>query len=278
MKIAFVTCVQLGLSCIERIYEIGGKLDLLITIHDHKSVKKAGRIYLDNFSTLHNIPLLKISHINDEEVIERIKRDEIDWLFIIGWSQIANSNLINSPKMGAVGMHPTLLPIGRGRASVPWAIIKGLEKTGVTMFKLDEGVDTGAILGQYEIPLSNVKTATELYKDVNEAHKFLIDKVWPLLINDKAELSTQNDEAATYWEGRKPEDGLITTEMDIEYVSRLVRATTHPYPGAFYIENDKKYVVWSAKFTAIKPTTGETFLSLKDGFLIPIHYDILTIQ
>ena len=86
MKIAFATCVQLGLSCIEEIYNINGKLDLLITLKDEKAKSKSGRIYLDEIAEKYNVPLLKIDNINDLEVIEALKKHEIDWLFIIGWS------------------------------------------------------------------------------------------------------------------------------------------------------------------------------------------------
>ena len=65
MKVAFVTCVQLGRSCIEEILRIGGKLDLLITLEDEQAKNKSGRIYLDDLSQLYGIPLLKIRNIND---------------------------------------------------------------------------------------------------------------------------------------------------------------------------------------------------------------------
>ena len=93
IKVAFVTCVQIGLSCIEEIYKIEGKLDLLITLHDKKAKKKSGRIYLDDFSRQHNIPLVKINNVNDQEVVDTLEAYDIDWLFIIGWSQIAYKNL-----------------------------------------------------------------------------------------------------------------------------------------------------------------------------------------
>src|SRR5690606_23924645 len=122
-NMALATCVQLGRSCIEEIYRIGGKLDLLITLHDEKAKKKSGRIYLDDISQTHRIPLLKISNINDPEVIEALIQYRIDWLFIIGWSQIARKEVLETPNKGCIGMHPTLLPVGRGRAAIPWAII-----------------------------------------------------------------------------------------------------------------------------------------------------------
>lgn len=265
MKFAFVTCVQLGYSCIEKIYEIGGKLDLVITLHDHKAKKKSGRVYLDSFCAAHSIPIFKINHINDDEVTESIRAHEIDWLFIIGWSQIASSELINSPRKGVIGMHPTLLPEGRGRASIPWAIIKGLDKTGVTMFKMDEGVDTGQILSQYEIPIAEWETSCTLYKKVNAAHEVLIAKIWEDLKNDNIQLIVQDETKASYWEGRTPVDGLINSSMSLTEVDRLVRATTHPYPGAFFEREGKKIIVWEGQFTKPENDLEYEAIHLTDG-------------
>lgn len=269
MKMAFATCVQLGLSCIEETYRIGGNLDLLITLKDEKAKSKSGRVYLDEFSREHNIPLLKINNINNSEVIERLRQQNIDWLFIIGWSQIAKLELLNTPNLGCIGIHPTLLPVGRGRAAVPWAILKGLGETGVTMFKLDEGVDTGPIIGQVKISLSKDETATTLYSRVNQAHVTLISKYWNLIIKNKAEMIIQNEVDATEWPGRKPEDGEIFNSMTMDEADKFVRAVTHPYPGAFYKDGDRTIRIWSAK---TDQNQGE--IKLNDGYLTPIDYEI----
>ena len=97
MKIAFCTCVQIGKSCIEAILSAGGQFNLLLTLHDHKSQKKSGRVYLDDIANDNGIPLFKLNHINDADVAEVLKKYDIDWLFIIGWSQIASFNLLNIP-------------------------------------------------------------------------------------------------------------------------------------------------------------------------------------
>jgi len=269
MKIAFVTCVQLGLSCIEEIYNIGGKLDLLITLKDEKAKKKSGRIYLDDIATKYNTPLLKINNINDTEVIEKLNKYKIDWLFIIGWSQIAKQEVLNTPTNGCIGMHPTLLPKGRGRASIPWAIIKGLDKTGVTMFKLDEGVDTGDIIGQEVIELNKETKASDLYEDVNQTHIKLISKYWDDIIEGKVVLKKQNNDEATEWSGRTAKDGEIFKTMSMNEAEKLVRAVTHPYPGAFYIKNQKKTIIWSAKISKEKGS-----IKLKDGYLEPLEYEV----
>lgn len=265
MKIGFVTCVQLGLSCMEAIYQVGGRLDLAITLPDDKAAQKSGRVYLDQFCIEKQIPLLKVGHIDDSEVLDVIKKMELDWLFIIGWSQIAGQTLLDAPKLGVLGMHPTLLPLGRGRAAIPWAILKGLDKTGVTLFKLDSGVDTGPIADQFVIPLSTKSDASELYDAVNQAHMELIKNVMPKILAGTLVLKEQDHSIATLWSGRRPEDGQINIFGSVTDAERLIRAVTHPYPGAFFYEGERKIVVWRADISMVIPQTK--YIEFKDGYL-----------
>lgn len=269
-NIAFATCVRLGRSCIEKIIEMGGPLSLLITLRDDKAAAKSGRVYIDDIAETQGLPLLKVRNINDPEVHEAVREMEIDWLFVIGWSQIVRPQLLSLPRKGCVGMHPTLLPEGRGRAAVPWAILNGLEKTGVSMFLLDEGVDTGDILGQVEIPLSGKTTAAELYEKVEGAHVLLIEKYWKQLLEDSISAVPQDETKATVWGGRRPEDGEILPEMTMAEAERMVRAVTHPYPGAFFVRSGRKVTVWSAETGDVKM---ENAFGLADGYLYPVDYE-----
>lgn len=247
MKFGFVTCVQLGLDCLEEIYAIGGKVDLLITLKDDDAKKKSGRIYLDDFARKHKVPLIKTSHISEISVTQQVVEAGIDWLFVIGWSQIAYSSTLSAPKKGCIGIHPTLLPVGRGRAAIPWAIIYGLEATGVTMFKLDAGVDTGPIVSQYKIALNKNTTATSLYKDVAVAHRHLMRIAFPNLLDETISLKPQDESRATNWCARSPDDGYIHQSMSVYQVDRIVRATTRPYPGAFADINGKRFTIWGGQ-------------------------------
>ena len=268
MKMAFTTCVQLGKSCIEQVLRIGGHFDLFITLKDEQAKNKSGRIYLDDLAEKEHTPLLKVRHINDPEVIAALKEHEIDWLFIIGWSQIAGKEVLAAPKQGIIGMHPTLLPFGRGRAAIPWAILKGLPETGVTMFKMDEGVDTGDIIAQGRIPLHEGITATQLYQLVDQMHVSLMAQCWKELAEGTVTLRPQDESKATIWPGRKPEDGEITSDMTMQEADRMVRAVTHPYPGAFWRGAKGTLRIWSAQ---VSKDGGA--IRLKDGFLEPIEFD-----
>lgn len=269
IRTAFATCVQLGLSCIQEVYRLGGRFDLFITLKDDMAAQKSGRIYLDEVASAHGTELLKIRNINDPEVIAALKTHGIDWLFIIGWSQIARQEVLNAPKRGCIGMHPTLLPKGRGRAAIPWAILYDLPETGVTMFRLDEGVDTGDIIAQGVIPMRDGITATELYHLVDEMHVELMRRHWNEIVSGHVTCTPQDSSQATVWSGRKPEDGEIFSSMTMREAGRMVRAVTHPYPGAFLRQGGKTLRIWSAK---VDPESGA--IRLKDGYLTPIEYEV----
>lgn len=261
MRFGFVTCVELGLACMEEIYRVGGSLDLAITLRDDLAKAKSGRVYIDDFCIRRRIELTRVGSVNDGESIQAITSQNIDWLFIIGWSQIASRQVLGAPTKGCLGMHPTLLPQGRGRAAIPWAILKGLSQTGLTLFKLDEGVDTGPIAAQEVLQLSADETATSLYRRVADAHKTLIARVWPELTADRIRLRQQDNSMATHWPSRRPADGSISSDMTGVCVDRLVRATTHPYPGAFVDLSDKRYRIWSGR---THPGTGRRPAQLVD--------------
>ena len=266
MRFGFVSCVQLGKACVEEIMSFGGHLELLVTLTDDRGADKAGRAYFDELANEFGIPLHKVGNINDRDALRVLKSADLDWLFVVGWSQIAAPDVLASARLGALGIHPTLLPEGRGRASIPWAILKGLGQTGVTLFCLDAGVDTGPILMQEVLPLARDESATSLYARVTEAHRTLVRRIWPELQLGMPQSHEQDESRATTWPGRRPEDGEIVETMTVAEVERLVRAVTHPYPGAFRRWPDGSCLrIWSGE-----PLTGDAppdalVLSLADG-------------
>lgn len=247
MRLGFVTCVELGISCIEALYRKGAALDVVLTLKDNIAVKKSGRVFLDQFCEENSIPLHKVQNINDQLSLKAIKNADLDWLFIIGWSQIAGRDVLCSTRNGVIGMHPTLLPEGRGRASIPWAILKKKTKTGVTAFKMDSGVDTGPILVQKEVALKEFEDATSLYSSINSAHVEVMEYVVEKVLSNTLVMVPQDEAVATVWSGRSPKDGELTLGSSVEEAELLVRACTKPYPGAFlWVDGKRKLTIWKA--------------------------------
>jgi methionyl-tRNA formyltransferase len=144
-------------------------------------------------------------------------------------------------------MHPTLLPRHRGRAPIPWAILSGLAKTGVTLFEItDPTADSGPIVGQVEVPIARDETATTLYARLAEAHISLVREAMPAMVAGAEPRIPQDPKRASSWLKRTPLDGIIDWETRAPYLYDWVRAQTRPYPGAFTWLDDEKVVVWRA--------------------------------
>ena len=237
----------------EEIYSQGGRLAFALTLTDTQAPNKSGRIYLDDFCSRHSIALFKSRNMNDPEAVEFVRSQSVDWLFVIGWSHIARPPLLSTLRRGALGIHPTLLPVGRGRSAIPWTIIRGLPEAGATLFKLDDGVDTGPVIAKERIPLGARETATELYAKLITAHRNLIRHAWPDIAADRVREIPQDDSKATVWPARTPDDGRLEPLMTVSEADRLVRATTHPYPGAFLDQGSKRLRIWSGSIAGSAP-------------------------
>ena len=145
-------------------------------------------------------------------------------------------------------MHPTLLPRHRGRAAIPWAILSGLARTGVTLFEIvDATADSGPIVGQREVPIDRDETATTLYDKVTAAHVELSGVRAAARSTGRRRGSPQDTRRASYWPKRTPADGIIDWETRAPYLYDWVRAQTRPYPGAFTYLGEEKVVVWRAR-------------------------------
>lgn len=273
-RIGFVTCVKLGLECLEALARRGPKIDLVISLNDDKAPNKSGRVYLDEFCNRSELPLVKVDNINDENALKKIQRHELDWVFVIGWSQILGSSALNLASQGSIGAHPTLLPQGRGNAAVPWAILKGLDKTGVSFFRMDHGVDTGPILHQEVIPIDPNETANTLYRKITDAHVEGICELVPRLLDGSLEERHQDAKQATVWPKRRPSDGRIDQTMTVAEVERLVRAVTHPYPGAFWDSKGERVRIWSGEIVDCNDLQQGRRIKLVDGCYDALEFEI----
>jgi methionyl-tRNA formyltransferase len=186
--------------------------------------------------------------VNAPDTIAAIREADPDLVFVVGWSQLVMDEFIGLPRHGVFGMHPTLLPRHRGRAAIPWAILSGLAKTGVTLFQIADGTaDSGPIVGQVEVPITPDETATTLYDKVTATHLELVREHVPRLIDGTAERTPQDTRRASAWPKRTPADGIIDWETRAPYLYDWVRAQTRPYPGAFTYLGEDRLVIWRAR-------------------------------
>ena len=265
-KIAIAGAVNSSLKTFEKLLEHDCNVVAALTINPEKSKFISGYQDLKLRAEVEKIPAVYFNNINDDEVYEFLKLKEVDYLFVVGLSQLVKKRMLNLPKHGTIGFHPTRLPQGRGRGAVAWII---LEKApgAATFFLIDEGMDSGPILCQKEFQISKDDYAFEVIEKIKNCIDAVLDSFLPQLNSWQINPIEQIEEKATYLGRRKPKDGLIDWKNDLEDIYRLIRASSKPLPGAFSYYNESKVVIFKAKIEEKKRYIGVPgrILKIKNG-------------
>ena len=189
--------------------------------------------------------------VNTPDWIERIKTWEPDLIFSFYYRNMIKEEILNIPRLGAFNMHGSLLPKYRGRVPINWAVLHGEKETGVTLHHMVKRADAGDIVDQEAVPIGREDTAQDVFGKCVAAARLVLERQLEALTQGTAPRRKQDESQATYFGGRKPEDGRIDWTTSAENIYNLIRAVTQPYPGAFTEVDGKKLFVWWAK-----PLTG----------------------
>jgi methionyl-tRNA formyltransferase len=248
MRTVWVSFDTIGRDCLEAAAESGVEVVGVVTLPGPVDPNRSGQCSFDEVAGRLGADLHETRDVNSEETLAFVGGLEPELVFVVGWSQLVRDPFIALAREGVFGMHPTLLPRHRGRAPIPWAILSGLARTGVTLFEIvDATADSGAIVGQAEVLISPDETASTLFERLAEAHTELIREYVPLLLWREAPRISQDPRRASTWHKRVPADGIIDWETRAPYLYDWVRAQTRPYPGAFTWLGDEKVIVWRAR-------------------------------
>ena len=269
-RVVWVSFDIVGLRCLEAASRAGAHVVGIVALPASEDQPAGWCSFGETAGRLH-AGLVETRDINAPETVRAVAQFAPDMIFVVGWSQLLREPIIGLAAQGVFGMHPTLLPRHRGRAPIPWAILSGLTKTGVSLFEIaNPSADSGAIIGQMEVPIRPDETATTLYELILSAHVALIDRCVPLLLAGTAPRQPQDPRRASSWPKRVPEDGIIDWDTRSWSLYDWVRAQTRPYPGAYTYLGDEKLVVWRARPTdsEIVGSAGTVVEHRKEGVVV----------
>lgn len=195
----------------------------------------------------HNIPVFTPDNINHPLWVEKIAELKPDVLFSFYYRDILSAEILDIPAAGCFNLHGSLLPKYRGRVPTNWAIINGETQTGVTLHVMTPGIDNGDIVAQEKVTIAADDTAQTLSEKQVATASALLDATLPVIKKGKISATPQNNAEATYFGGRKAEDGAIDWQQSATAVHNLVRAVTRPYPGAFTFAGQRKLLIWEVE-------------------------------
>ena len=200
MKVVWLSANKFGYEVLKEAIKLEGiGIAAIITLSDKATTVMYDGIDKDKWGEF-GVPVYRIERIDDEG--DLLKELSPDVLMACGWRQIINKNILDLPKKGTIGFHPTLLPKNRGPAPIINTILNGVKKSGVTMFYLDEGLDSGDIIGQAEFEIADNDYASDVYEKVIDGGKKLVKQFLPLLAKGEAPRIPQNESEATFFEKR----------------------------------------------------------------------------
>jgi methionyl-tRNA formyltransferase len=176
-----------------------------------------------------------------------------DLLFAVSWRYLVPPEVFRQARLGAFVLHDSLLPGYRGFAPTVWAIANGEKRTGATLCRMEEAVDSGEIIDQAVVPIGPEETIAEVLPRVTATYLEILARTLPQLLAGSAAGQAQDESQATYCCARRPEDNEIDWLAGTDRIHDLIRAVTHPYPGAYTELDGRRLRVWSARRIAGAP-------------------------
>jgi methionyl-tRNA formyltransferase len=178
------------------------------------------------------------------EVAEQLRAMAPEAMVVVGYGQIIPKSILDTPPMGIINVHASLLPKYRGAAPIQWAIARGETRTGVTTMKIDAGLDTGDVLLQWETEIGPEETAVELGIRLAAAGGDLLVKT----LEELGRIAPQKQDAAraTHAPILKKEDGRIDWSMDAQEIVNRVRGLV-PWPGCYGFLRGQRLHIWRSK-------------------------------
>lgn len=193
------------------------------------------------------LPVFQPTKLRDGAVAEQIRKMAAEVIVVVAYGRILPDDILASAPRGAINVHFSLLPKYRGAAPVNWALVNGEKETGVTIMKMDAGLDTGDILMTEKITIYDHETAQELMARSSVAGADLLSRTLAQL--DAISPTKQNDEDASYAPILKKSDGLIDWELSADAIERRVRGF-QPFPGTFTFLEGKRIVLKKVEVVA----------------------------
>jgi len=233
IKIVFMGTPIFAVTILRALLEANFNIVSVFTRPDRKTgrnqelQKSDVKVIAENY----NLPVIEMEKINDE-FLEKVTSLKPDVIVVAAYGSILPKAVLDIPKYGSINVHASLLPSFRGPSPIQNALLRGEKETGITIMRMDEGIDTGDILAQEKIEIDENETLVELYEKLaNLGAKLLIDTI-PRFINGEIKPVVQDNAHSTICELIEKSDGHVSWSESARNIYNCYRAFT-PWPGLF---------------------------------------------
>ena len=244
---------------------------------------RGGRVQMSPIKELalkHNIPVFQPEKLRRKEAIEELKQWQPDVYVVAAFGQILPQAVLDIPPHGSINIHASLLPRWRGAAPIHAAIRAGDSETGVTIMKMDAGLDTGPMLLKGAIPIASDETAQTLHDKLARLGATLLMAALPPYLAGELQPQPQPEDGVTIAPQIKKEEGEIDWTQDAASIERLVRAFT-PWPGTYTTFRGKQLKIHAGEYTPgqldvglVEVVHSQVAIGTGDGLFLPTEVQL----
>jgi methionyl-tRNA formyltransferase len=230
--------------------------------------KKLQASEVKQLAVKHSIPVFQPESLKTAEAQLALAELQADIMVVVAYGLILPASILNTPKLGCLNVHGSLLPRWRGAAPIQRSIWAGDSETGVTIMQMDEGLDTGAMLFKHSLTITKEDTSSSMYQKLAEIGPKALVETLATLTELKPQI--QDNDLASYAKKLSKEESKIDWGLSAEQLERNIRAF-NPWPVAFFTLNDsniKVYASYVVKNESPNIPVGQIIKSDKQGILV----------
>lgn len=228
----------------------------------------------------HGLEVFQPVRVRRPESIETIRQMNPEIIVVVAFGQIIPKEILDMAPYGCINVHASLLPMYRGAAPIQWAVLNGDKDSGVTIMRMDEGLDTGDMISKVVVPLAEKETSDSLFDKLSAAGAKLLVDTLPSIVDGTAVYEKQPEESPTEYACMiEKQMGLIDWKDSAEKIERLVRGM-NSWPSAFTRLDGKTLKVWSASVSDPDQTgeAGKVLRADKTGLYVQTGCGVLCIE
>ncbi|MDX2166246.1 MAG: formyltransferase [Deltaproteobacteria bacterium] len=271
MRAVVLAYSDVGYVALQVLLELGADIPAVFTHADDPREEIWFRSVAE-LAARHHLPVFTDVALDAPEWLARLRAWAPEFLFSFYYRRMLAPAVLDTATRGALNLHGSLLPKYRGRSPTNWVLVNGERETGVTLHYMVAKPDAGDIVAQRRVPIDDADTALTLYRKQAGAAEALLRETLPRLAAGTAPRLPNDLTAGSYFGGRTPADGRIDWASDARRLYNLVRAVTHPWPGAFATWQGQPLFVWWAQ-PVDAPAAGGTpgQVAAIDGAAVTVH-------
>jgi len=247
MRIIFFGTPDEAAGVLERLIEAKREIIGVVTQPDRPSGRglKVKQSPVKSLAIENGIPVMQPENLRDKSFEKMIKSLKADIGAVVAYGKIIPKEVLDIPRHGFINVHASLLPKYRGAAPIQWALIKGEEETGVTIFKLTEVLDAGAVITQKKVSINDSDDAGSLSDRIFRAGGSALLEALDDIERGKAKFAKQDEKAVSYAPKILRESGALDWRQGEREIFNRIRAM-NPHPGAFTYHKKKLLKIWTA--------------------------------